>query len=50
MKNIMLSIRPEWLQKILSGQKTVELRLSRPNLTPPFIISLLLLQGYKEAR
>ena len=35
MKNIMLSIRPEWLQKILSGQKTVELRLSRPNLTPP---------------
>lgn len=33
MKSIMLSIRPEWLQKILSGQKTVELRLSRPNLT-----------------
>lgn len=51
MKSIMLSIRPEWLQKILSGQKTVELRLSRPNLTPPLHgISLLLLQGYKEAR
>ena len=40
MKNIMLSIRPEWLQKILSGQKTVELRLSRPNLTPPFMVFL----------
>ena len=40
MKSIMLSIRPEWLQKILSGQKTVELRLSRPNLTPPFMVFL----------
>ena len=40
MKNIMLSIRPEWLQKILSGQKTVELRLSKPNIAPPFKVFL----------
>ena len=40
MKSIMLSIRPEWLQKILSGQKTVELRLSRPDLAPPFKVFL----------
>ena len=32
----MLSIKPQWLQKILDGSKTIELRKSRPDLTPPF--------------
>lgn len=26
MKDILLSIRPEWCEKILSGEKTVEIR------------------------
>lgn len=38
--DVLLSVRPEWLQKILAGQKTVELRLSRPDLMPPFKVFL----------
>ena len=30
MKAVMLSLRPEWCQKIISGEKTVELRKSFP--------------------
>ena len=30
MKAVMISIRPEWCQKIISGKKTVELRKSFP--------------------
>lgn len=36
MKAVMLSIRPEWCEKILSGKKTVEIRKSRPMLEVPF--------------
>lgn len=31
MPDILLSIRPRWLRKIFDGEKTVELRKSRPN-------------------
>lgn len=33
---ILLSIRPEWIDKILSGEKTIEVRKSRPRLDTPF--------------
>lgn len=36
MTAVMLSIRPEWCEKIISGRKTVELRKSRPKLELPF--------------
>lgn len=37
MKAIMLSIRPEWCEKILSGEKTIEIRKIEPKLLPrPF--------------
>ena len=36
MKAVMISIRPEWCEKIASGKKTVEVRKSRPKLEPPF--------------
>ena len=36
MKAVMLSIRPEWCEKIISGKKTVEVRKSRPKLETPF--------------
>ena len=36
MKAVLLSIRPEWCEKILSGEKTVEIRKTRQKLEPPF--------------
>lgn len=35
-KAVMISIRPEWCEKIDSGKKTVEVRKSRPKIEPPF--------------
>lgn len=35
-KAVLLSIRPEWCEKILSGEKTVDIRKTRPKLEPPF--------------
>lgn len=36
MKAVLLSIRPEWCKKILDGEKTVEVRKTRPKLETPF--------------
>lgn len=33
---ILISIRPEWAAKIVTGEKTVEIRKTKPNLEPPF--------------
>ena len=33
---VMLSIRPEWCEKIASGEKTIEVRKTRPKLKTPF--------------
>ena len=35
-KAVLLSIRPEWCEKILNGEKTVEIRKNRPSLKMPF--------------
>lgn len=35
-KAVMLSIRPKWCEKIISGKKTVEVRKNRPKLETPF--------------
>lgn len=35
-KAVMLSIRPKWCEKIISGEKTVEVRKNRPKLDTPF--------------
>lgn len=35
-KAVLLSIRPEWVSKILSGEKTLEVRKTRPKLETPF--------------
>ena len=32
----MLSIRPKWVEKIVSGEKTIEVRKTRPKLETPF--------------
>lgn len=36
MKAVMLSIRPQWVEKIVNGEKTIEVRKSRPNIETPF--------------
>lgn len=36
MKAVMISIRPEWAEKIVSRKKTIEVRKNRPNLETPF--------------
>jgi predicted transcriptional regulator len=35
-KAVMLSIRPKWVEKIASGEKTIEVRKTRPKLQTPF--------------
>lgn len=35
-KAVMLSIRPKWAEKIASGEKTIEVRKTRPKLDTPF--------------
>lgn len=35
-KAVMLSIRPKWCEKIINGDKTIEVRKTRPKLDTPF--------------
>ena len=35
-KAVMLSIRPKWCQKIASGEKTIEVRKTKPKMETPF--------------
>lgn len=36
MKAVLISIRPKWCEKIVSGEKTIEVRKTRPKLQTPF--------------
>lgn len=33
---VLISIRPKWCEKILRGEKSIEIRKNRPKLKPPF--------------
>ena len=35
-KAVLISIRPKWCEKIISGEKTIEVRKTRPNMNQPF--------------
>ena len=35
-KAVLISIRPKWAEKIASGEKTIEVRKTRPKLNTPF--------------
>ena len=35
-KAVLISIRPEWVKKILAGEKTLEVRKNRPDMGTPF--------------
>lgn len=37
-KAVLISIRPEWVKKILAGEKTLEVRKNRPNMETPFTV------------
>lgn len=36
MKAVLISIQPKWVKKIASGEKTIEVRKTKPNLQTPF--------------
>lgn len=36
MRSVLISIRPKWVEKIVSGEKTLEVRKTRPKLETPF--------------
>lgn len=36
MKSVLISIRPKWCEKIASGEKTIEVRKTRPKCETPF--------------
>ena len=36
MKSVLISIRPEWCELIVKGEKSIELRKTRPNIETPF--------------
>lgn len=35
-KSVLISIRPKWCEKIVNGEKTIEVRKTRPKLQTPF--------------
>lgn len=38
MKAVMLSLRPQWCEKIFNGEKTIEVRKTAPKLETPFTV------------
>ena len=49
-KAVMLSIRPKWVEKIASGEKTIEVRKTKPNLPTPFKAYIYCSQGNDARR
>nr|DAM55951.1 MAG TPA: helix-turn-helix domain-containing protein [Caudoviricetes sp.] len=47
-KAVLISIRPEWVQKIVTDEKTVEIRKTRPNLGTPFKCYIYETQGKSD--
>lgn len=48
-KDVLISIRPKWCEKIASGEKTIEIRKTRPKLNTPFKCYIYCTQG-RDAR
>lgn len=45
MKAVLISISPKWCEKIISGEKTIEVRKTRPKLETPFKCYIYCSQG-----
>lgn len=50
MKKILISIRPEWVVKILNGEKTVEVRKTAPKCDFPCEVYIYCTKGKKDER
>ena len=48
-KAVLISIRPKWCEKIASGEKTIEVRKTKPKLLTPFKCYIYCTRG-KDAR
>ena len=44
-KAVMISIRPKWCEKIANGEKTIEVRKTRPKLETPFKVYIYCTSG-----
>ena len=49
-KAVLISIRPKWVEKITSGEKTIEVRKTRPKLATPFKCYIYCLRGSDARR
>ena len=49
-KAVLISIRPKWVEKIASGEKTIEVRKTKPNLPTPFKAYIYCSQGNDARR
>lgn len=47
-KAVLISIRPEWCEKIVGGKKTIEVRKTRPKLETPFKCYIYETQGKSD--
>lgn len=45
MKSVLISIRPQWCEKIASGEKTIEVRKTAPKFERPFKCYIYMSQG-----
>ena len=45
MKSVLISIQPKWVEKIANGEKTIEVRKSRPKIETPFKCYIYMSQG-----
>ena len=50
MRNILISIKPQWVEKILNGEKTIEIRKSIPKCNLPCKVYIYCIKGNKELR
>lgn len=50
MRNILISIKPEWVEKILNGEKIIEIRKSIPKCELPCKVYIYCTKGNKELR
>ena len=48
MKSVLISIQPKWCELIASGEKTIEVRKTRPKLETPFKVYIYETQGRTE--
>ena len=46
MKSVLISIRPQWCEKIASGEKTIEVRKTCPKLETPFKCYIYMTTGF----